>query len=317
MKGKLFGYSKTEVDRYLVQQREAYEKELSSMSESIQHYRQERIRLMKELGSLHEQSQLPQEKELLEFAQKRVQKSVHTLIEIGNKEASAINKEASIKMSVHDRKVGEIEKEIQAIRSQIAHESTLIVKQLSDLDPSPFLKDKPERNIFVNEKNLQPQAPKKDIPLTGSPRSESFWGQGLTFFGNSVKEIPMDKNIETKSKVEPYTGNDVQESNVKITNEYEIPDRKDSASLSEFQEKTDLPEEPAAKKANPAMMKEIQTVRLKYIVGKLAGEDLLNSKGEVLIRKNEQITSNIVEAAATEGKLAELIVKMIIPGLEG
>lgn len=62
--------------------------------------------------------------------------------------------------------------------------------------------------------------------------------------------------------------------------------------------------------------REIKTVRHKYIVGKLAGEDLTDSKGEILIRKNEIITPEIIDKSEREGKLAELIVNMIIPGLE-
>lgn len=69
-------------------------------------------------------------------------------------------------------------------------------------------------------------------------------------------------------------------------------------------------------KASPAVAQEINSVRHKYVVGKLAGEDLLDNSGEVIIHKNELITPEIMESAEQEGKLAELIVNMVIPGLE-
>ncbi len=68
--------------------------------------------------------------------------------------------------------------------------------------------------------------------------------------------------------------------------------------------------------ASPAVEKEIKTLRYKYLGGKLAGADLLDGKGRVIVRKNELITPEIVDKAETEGKLAELIVNMTIPGLE-
>lgn len=67
---------------------------------------------------------------------------------------------------------------------------------------------------------------------------------------------------------------------------------------------------------SPAVAAEISSIRYKYIVGKLAGEDLLDSNGKIIIAKNEKITPEIVTIAETEGKLPELIVNMIIPGME-
>ncbi|MEX1029632.1 MAG: hypothetical protein WDZ91_06250 [Paenibacillaceae bacterium] len=61
--------------------------------------------------------------------------------------------------------------------------------------------------------------------------------------------------------------------------------------------------------------REVRQLRYKYIVGKWAGEDLLNNQGEVIIRKNNPITEEVVDTAHLEGKLALLIVQMMIPGL--
>jgi hypothetical protein len=61
--------------------------------------------------------------------------------------------------------------------------------------------------------------------------------------------------------------------------------------------------------------REVRQLRYKYIVGKWAGEDLLNNQDEVIIRKNNPITEEVVDAAHLEGKLALLIVQMMIPGL--
>lgn len=69
-------------------------------------------------------------------------------------------------------------------------------------------------------------------------------------------------------------------------------------------------------KSSLAVSKDIKAVRHKYVLGKLAGEDLLDSKEQVIIRKGGLITALVVERAEREGKLAELIVHMVIPGLD-
>lgn len=58
---------------------------------------------------------------------------------------------------------------------------------------------------------------------------------------------------------------------------------------------------------------EIQDIKLKYIVGKIAGEDLYDDKGNLIIAKDSIITNNVLEKAEKEGKLADLIVDMKIP----
>jgi hypothetical protein len=68
-------------------------------------------------------------------------------------------------------------------------------------------------------------------------------------------------------------------------------------------------------KQSPAITEEIRMIRQKYIVGKIAGEDVYDSTGKLIIAKQSLITGEVVDKADAEGKLAELIVHMIIPGL--
>lgn len=61
--------------------------------------------------------------------------------------------------------------------------------------------------------------------------------------------------------------------------------------------------------------REVRQLRYKYIVGKWAGEDLVSNQGELIVGKNSLITEDVVDTADREGKLALLIVHMMIPGL--
>ncbi|MEB3101357.1 hypothetical protein [Ferviditalea candida] len=68
-------------------------------------------------------------------------------------------------------------------------------------------------------------------------------------------------------------------------------------------------------KSSLAVSDEIRQLRRKYIVGKIAGEDLLDRSGRLIVGKNQPITEAVMLKADQEGKLSELIVNMIIPGL--
>ncbi|PKM87466.1 MAG: hypothetical protein CVU87_09500, partial [Firmicutes bacterium HGW-Firmicutes-12] len=67
---------------------------------------------------------------------------------------------------------------------------------------------------------------------------------------------------------------------------------------------------------SPAVAAEINNVRHKYITGKLAGQDLTDKNGNMIIAKGEVITSEVVARVEAEGKLPVLIVNMVLPGME-
>jgi hypothetical protein len=57
-------------------------------------------------------------------------------------------------------------------------------------------------------------------------------------------------------------------------------------------------------------------IRQKYIVGKIAGDDLYDRNGKLIIGRRSPITPAVVEYADREGKLPELIVHMILRDME-
>lgn len=64
---------------------------------------------------------------------------------------------------------------------------------------------------------------------------------------------------------------------------------------------------------NKAITIDISNIRSKYLIGKVAGADLLDKDRRVIVAKNAVITNEIVDKAEKEGKLAELIVNMALP----
>jgi hypothetical protein len=75
------------------------------------------------------------------------------------------------------------------------------------------------------------------------------------------------------------------------------------------------PEGPSVTQGSKEITREVRQLRYKYIVGKWAGEDLHDDQNQIIVRKNNVITEEIVDTAEREGKLSLLIIHMIIPGL--
>jgi hypothetical protein len=67
-------------------------------------------------------------------------------------------------------------------------------------------------------------------------------------------------------------------------------------------------------KGSEAVSAEINSIRNRYIVGKIAGEDLLDHQGRLVIAKGATISAEVVDIAEREGKLPDLIVNMQMPG---
>jgi hypothetical protein len=73
--------------------------------------------------------------------------------------------------------------------------------------------------------------------------------------------------------------------------------------------------EAAASRESEAVTTEIASIRNRYIVGKVAGEDLLDGQNRLIVAKGEVISAEVVEIAEREGRLPDLIVNMKIPGV--
>jgi hypothetical protein len=73
--------------------------------------------------------------------------------------------------------------------------------------------------------------------------------------------------------------------------------------------------EPEESKESEAVSTEIMSIRNRYIVGKLAGEDLYDVNGRLIVSKGSTITPDMVDLAEKAGRLPDLIVNMKIAGV--
>ncbi|MGE5628348.1 MAG: hypothetical protein ACM3X7_09550 [Solirubrobacterales bacterium] len=114
-----------------------------------------------------------------------------------------------------------------------------------------------------------------------------------------IKTVNIKNSIENEShsksnyKVIPYKGKCGNKKMLQNDNESEINQLAESDIIREFSN--------------------LDEIRNKYIIGKRAGADLINSVGEQIISKDSVLTMELVRKAENEGLLSELIIKMAGP----
>ena len=128
--------------------------------------------------------------------------------------------------------------------------------------------------------------------------ASSFWGEEL---------YEEDKKVYTEEKTH-LENNKPKDSSLKTDKPQMESEKKDELQKNEVKD-TSLQKNVESK----AIASEINNLRIKYLIGKVTGADLLDNKGNVIVAKNSLITNDIINIADKEGKLADLIVNMTLP----
>ncbi|MDF2647830.1 MAG: hypothetical protein K0Q73_3635 [Paenibacillus sp.] len=155
-------------------------------------------------------------------------------------------------------------------------------------------KQETTRGLQAKVSPIHPMMPKAAVPQMKQRTSAiggGFWEEDIThllFQPHSFKDenVPYPLNYPTPLSVK----NEEHTRPVKENYDYET-------------------------KASPVIADHASQLRLKYIVGKMTGKDLTDSNGRLIAAQNTVITEEVIHMAEREGKLAELIVNMVIQGL--
>lgn len=165
----------------------------------------------------------------------------------------------------------------------------------------------------------EPKEKPVTLPLSGFKNSVSeFWDEVFTVSETAIPGyLPLEPAV-TLQETATIHGEDTASAHASsaILEEIAAAAEADVNAVPEATERVaPVPSEPPTS-AVPAASKEIQDLRTRYIVGKLAGETLFGANGSVIITKHSVITKEVVAQAETESKLSELILNMILPGME-
>ncbi|NPV52524.1 MAG: hypothetical protein HPY71_03260 [Firmicutes bacterium] len=132
--------------------------------------------------------------------------------------------------------------------------------------------------------------------ITGSAIPGSV-PDGSVIPASCVLAMRSDRLIVTSSLLEGLPSLDLEVYGAQAPPDQAPPDKKENR-------------EPSSR-----VRQDIEKKEMRYVVGKIAGRDLVGDDGVSIVAKGDEITQEVVEKARAQGKLAELIVHMVMPGM--
>lgn len=332
---KFRGLKAKEVDKYLqdLQRRQAEETEkLEKQVEDCQAEKDRLQKRLKELQELRAKKTLPQEE--LEFALLRAKEAILLLRRKADEEIDEVAAKTDKDNRINREKIKSIEDEIQNIKTHIQ----FLIDNIISIFKEPGKEtEQPVTNVIqFNEKiNGKKSGQEKHIKEQAILEEE----QKITADGTSVTDISkpfktkdetlnfkkmMDNLARVLKKPEtdelpaldlPVQDNDVNEVSSEIAatkgEEPATPVEEAITDIENSNAKSNV-----AETGSPAVTAEITNLRYKHIIGKVAGQDLLDYNGRKIIAKGETITAEAVGIAEREGKLPELIIHIALPGMD-
>lgn len=218
---------------------------------------------------------------------------VDKAISVNASNASIKNEADAIKQTflVLTDESNKLEKELERLRQQtetVFKQQQLMKATLEKLQNKFNFasSDLPEENETIGSPVYEESTMESLIMDDNEFFTSSFWGED---FDDSLEEI-LEASYEKYEPSNFYPSADTVEKNIKLKPLVQHKQIEDS-------------QEPD----------KVKDIRLKYVVGKIVGEDLMDKEGKLLASKDSVITEALVEEATREGKLAELIINMQLP----
>jgi len=342
MGSKFLGYNKKEVERYLDQLRSLHEADYKKLDAELRSLKQENDATQKEIEELNTKSQQTQTLEVLEFSLQRIETVYGYLKKYQEEDYREIfRNEYLIKENLKE-KIAKIEQEIQGTKENIKKELEQINKLIKPTNLSLVGggKDVPEKkkeepNVRMMNNTItadgtslfdEIEDKKNDSVRSNNTQSEEKKAsifQMTSFWGKTDAVAEENKIEKEETKIVPPKQSIEKEAEKK--SEWNELHDLDLLSISEMaasrEEAIEHPAQQEDKRASVSVDKEtmrtnIDLTRYKYILGKIAGEDLMDNAGGIIIHKHEMITAEIIEQAQRENKLSDLIIHMLIQGME-
>lgn len=325
----LRGYRVQDVDRYLSELDKKYQDELTALKKKLEDTFQEKNRLDEKLMHLQESIQvIPIKKEILTLAQLRLKNTLAVIHDRAGKESEEILAQTRNKTQDLVRKVQDINKDIRAKKSYLEVLIQNMMNILAENDPakkSAFWSEKVVGKIIPTGEKLAEAMDKAAAPEQAAADENvedvKKTADGTTLLRNSIGANIQEKMVrDTRKKGGFWDDEAPEEAFVAKPEQRERENRPEHNRIEAITEIKPAGESRIEQNRtyveSPALTSEINSIKHKYIVGKIAGEDLHDNAGNLIVTKNQVITEEIVNRAEKEGKLPELIVHMMIPGLE-
>lgn len=304
----LFGLNVQSVNMILDELQNKQNSEIEKISEQIQKVKSENDYLRKRIEDLKLESQTElKSKNILEYSLKKAEdyikffynaarQEVDDLTCIGEKTEALFNE----KIEEFDITIKETRLALDMLSKEVLNRNDKLSERLGSFMEKNgsirFLTLDEEKKVKKNDLGILPKVSIEieEPILKKELQNESKYGVKLL----KEEEIRSVFNEEIKeNETNLLEGTEFLESSIRKFQE-EIRNNKDQVEKMEI---------------NKVVSNEISNLRNKYLIGKMAGADILDKNGQTLVSKNTLITAETVDRVESEGKLAELIVNMTIP----
>jgi len=303
----VLGYNRQEVDAFLQQLTDQYRAEKTGLQSRVAEATAEIARLGQERQKLEsELKRRSGERRLLllateqfEQARQALRQAMQNQVE---QERAALRErlaQAELQCLALDRQMSVLQRQIDALLQSFV---AVVGDERTETKAQPAIR---------TEISLAAATPSAEAgrPIAEQGRQISFWDQELESL-----------IAQTGNEPQPKSTQEVTAAAVAVT---------EGRSAAKPAATAVQPEEPAATQtspkstpagassASPAVATEIRNVRHRYIVGKVAGEDLRDDQGKLIVAKGGTISAEIVTEAEACGRLPELIINMQLPDQNG
>lgn len=304
----LFGLNVQTVNMILDDLQDKQNSDIEQISEQIQELKSENSYLRNRIEDLKLERQTElKSKHILEYSLKKAEdyvkffynaagQEVDELTFIGEKTEALFNE----KIEEFDITIKETRLALDMLLKEVLSRNDKLSEKLGNFMKKNgsirFLTLDEEKKVKKNDSGILPSTSIKIEEHPFKKESQNDFKHGDNFL--KEKDIKSVFNIEIKeTEADLLDGTEFLESSVRKFQE-EKRNNKDQVEKME---------------TNKGVSNEINNLRNKYLIGKMAGADILDKNGQTLISKNTLITEEIVDKVESEGKLAELIVNMTIP----
>lgn len=313
MRDKLFGLNKNIVDQLLKKIRSEQQEELDDIEKQVKSISEENRQYRSELASvLHQKHEDTHSKEVINLAEFRLQNVIQYLDKQKTTEMFHLREKHEQYIANLHQRMKDLDRELQRVNKAFQNMSANLWNPITDhYLPSQTYKNRnsPESSIkseLVHEQPLPSFGKQEDFesqPITKKTIQSNFWGLDEKL----VEQAKSSLHSTNETVVHPaLTINELPED---FSCEIE-EDTKESGELS-LSKSNEYP-----KPSSKQLVDEVDSLKSQYMLGKVAGENIYNKEGQLLIKKNTIITKEIIELAHQQGKLAELIVNMKMLGGE-
>lgn len=299
----VLGYNRQEVDAFLQQLTDQYRAEKSELQTRITEATAEVSRLSQERQKLeYELKRRSSQRRLLllateqfEQARQALRQAMQSQVEQERADLRERLAQAELQCLALDRQMSALQRQIDALLQSFV---AVVGDERKEEKAQPV--GRVETSLTVATPPAQ-----ADRPVDEQRRQISFWDQEL-------------ESLIAQTGNEPQTTSTPEATAAVVAVTEDKPTAKPAATTAQSEEpaatKTTPRQTPAgASPASPAVAAEIRNVRHRYVVGKVAGEDLRDDQGKLIVAKGGTISAETVTEAEACGRLPELIINMQLP----